>query len=283
MRGAMATWQSKNMNKILILTSGNVTRLDNFKNYKDVTLGSFSDINFILGVNVIKFKDQDLKEFKIIYFRFVGKSFEIATLISNYAIENGIKIIDRVYENSRLMASSLGKSLELIKLSKAGIPIPITVHGDFSGMPFPYVVKSTTGQRAKEVWLINNEEDLNALKSSPMVVGKFLFAQEFIPNAHRIRSLVVGDRVIGAIIRHTKWNKDNTKETLNPIPEEVINLSIAAAKAADLDICGVDILTDTSNKYWVIEANAAPSWKLINSNCGVNTEDEIIKFIRAKV
>lgn len=267
--------------KILILTSGNVSRLDDFKNF-GVTLGSFSDINYKLGTNVINFKDKDLSEFKIIYFRFVGKSFEIASLVANYASEKGVQIIDRIYEKSRLLAPSLGKSIELVRLSKAGVSVPTTVFGDLTKLPFPFVVKSTTGQRAREVWLVNNKTELDNLKLI-LDKQKYYFAQEFIPNAKRIRTLVVGEKVVGGIIRQTKWNKDETKETLNPIPQEIIDLSIKAAKAMDLDICGVDILTNELGKYWVIEANAAPSWKLINTYCGVNVENEIIKYIQTKI
>lgn len=267
---------------ILILTSGKVERLDNFKNYEGVTLGSFNDINFSLGTGIVNFKDQDLKDFKIIYFRFVGKSFEVASLVANYANENRIQIIDKVYNDSRLLASSLGKSLELIKLSKAGILIPKTVFNDFIKLPFPYVVKSTIGQRAKEVWLVNTEEELNVLRTK-FEKGKFYFTQELIPNTHRIRVLVVGDKAIGAIVRQTKWNKDETKETMNLIPVEIEEIAVKAAKAVELEICGVDILADNTPKYWVIEANAAPSWKLINTYCGVNVEDEIIKYIRGKI
>lgn len=270
------------MNNILILTSGRVERLDNFKGFEGVALGSFSDIHYNLSDNIVRFKGQDLKSYAAIYFRFVGKSLEVASLVANYAIDNRIQIVDKVYTNSRLMASSLGKSLELIKLSKAGVPIPATVFNDFTKLPFPYIVKSTTGQRAKEVWLVRDQTEWEALRAK-LEKSKFYFAQEFIPNANRIRSLVVGNTVIGAVKRHTKWNKDNTKETLSPIPTEVVELSLKASKAADLDICGVDILTDNTGKYWVIEANAAPSWKLINANCGVNVENEIIKFIQRKI
>lgn len=262
----------------LILTSGKVERLDDFKRF-NVTLGSFNDINFVLGDNVLKFKDQDLKDFNVIYFRFVGKSFEVASLVSNYARKHNIKIIDFVYEDSHLLSSSLGKSLELLRLSGAGLPVPKTVFGNLTKLPFPFVVKSTTGQRAREVWLVNTKEELDKL-SVKFEKGKFYFAQELIPSAHRIRVLVVGDRAVGAIVRQTKWNRDETKETLSPIPVNVQELAVKAAVAAGLEVCGVDILTDNRGQMWIIEANAAPSWKLINTYCGVNVEDEIIKYIQ---
>ena len=169
------------------------------------------------------------------------------------------------------------------KLNDVGIPNPRTVFGDFDKMTFPYIVKSTSGQKSREVWLVKNQEELDELKQK-FEKGKFYFAQELIPNARRIRVLVVGDRAVGAIVRQTKWNKDETKETLLPIPEDIEKLAIDSAKAINLNISGIDILlnSETSQKY-VIEANAAPAWKLINKYCNVVVEDEIIKYLQTKI
>lgn len=269
-------------NNILVLTSGKVTKLDGFND--SVDKGSFSDINYVSGTDSLKFKGIDLKEYKVIYFRMVGKSLEVATLITDYAVKYGVKIVDSMYETSRLLPISLGKSLEMRKLDEKGIKIPKTVFGqDFTSLMFPYVVKSTTGQRAREVWLVKDEEELLILKSK-LDKSKFFFAQELIPNARRIRVLVIGGRAVGAIIRHTKWNKDETKDTLNPIPVNIAKLAVDSAKVVDLNVAGIDILVNSlTNELFVIEANAAPSWKLINKYCGVIVEDEIIKYLQTKV
>ncbi|MDP3917884.1 MAG: ATP-grasp domain-containing protein [Candidatus Woesebacteria bacterium] len=275
------------MHKILILTSGNVSKLDGFSDLVDK--GSFADINFDSGSKdlkssfAIRFKNNDLKTYKLIYFRMVGKSLEIATLVVDYAKQNGIQIVDRMYETAHLLPISLGKALEMRKLQEKGIPIPKTVFGSFDGIDFPYIVKSTTGQKSREVWLVNNLKELELLRSK-IDNNKLYFIQELIANARRIRVLVVGDKAIGAIARQTKWNKDETKETLKIIPEDIQKLALESAKTVDLDICGIDILVDSkTNEKYVIEANAAPAWKLINKYCGVIVEDEIIKYLSKQI
>ena len=271
------------MVNILILTSGNISKLDNFKGRDGVTLGSFSDINYSSDSPDLYHKSDILNQFSIIYFRMVGKSLEIATLVANYAVKNNIKLVDSMYSNSLLMPISLGKSLEMFKLQEMGIKIPHTVFGSFDGLEFPYIVKSTSGQKAREVWLVKNQEELDELKNK-FEKGKHYFAQELVPNARRIRVLVVGDKAIGAIVRETKWNKDDTKLTLDPIPEDIEKLAVLSAKAVGLDISGIDILVNSvTNEMFVIEANAAPAWKLINKYCNVNVEDEIIKYIQTKI
>lgn len=270
------------MHKILILTSGSVSKLDAFKN-KDVTLGSFSDINYDSGSNDLNFKNQSLKDFELIYFRMVGRSLEVATLVARFANQNNIKLVDKLYSDTLLMPMTLAKSVEMRMLYEAGISIPKTVFGDLSGMTFPYIVKSTSGQKSREVWKVDNQEELKVLQSK-ISKDKLYFAQELIPNARRIRVLIVGDNVIGAIVRQTKWNKDETKETLMPVPKEVVKLATSAAKAVNLDISGIDILVNSkTNEMYVIEANAAPAWKLINKYCEVVVEDEIIKYIQTKI
>lgn len=267
--------------KILILTSGKASKLNDFPD-ENITKASFGDIWFLAGESDLKIGDTPLSAFDAIYFRMVGRSLEAATLVVRYAAEKGIKIVDRIYEKSLLLPLSLGKSIEIRKLAEAKIKMPKTVFNNFEILPFPFVVKSTTGQRGREVWKVENKEQLDELKMK-FEKGKFYFAQEFIPGAKRIRVLVVGNKVLGAIVRQTKWNRDETKETLNPVPDDVRKLALDAARASGLDICGVDILVNEKGEMFVIEANAAPSWKLINKYCGVKVEDEIIKFIQEEI
>ncbi len=270
--------------QILILTSGNISKLEEFKKFDNVVVGTFKDINYSSDSNDLNFKDENLTNYQIIYFRMVGKSLEVATLVANYAVKNNIKLVDELYSNTLLMPMTLAKSIEMRKLYEAGIKIPRTVFGDFSKLQFPYIVKSTSGQKAKEVWLVKNQEELDTLKSTKYEKGKLYFAQELVPNAERIRVLVVGDRVVGAIKRHTKWNKSHVKETLDPIPESVSELALKAAKTVGLNISGIDILVNSqTNEMFIIEANAAPAWKLINKYCNVSVADEIVKYLQTKV
>ncbi len=276
---------------ILILTSGNVSKIEEFKSFDGVTVGSFLDINYTSDSDDLNFKETSLTKFDLIYFRMVGKSLEIATLVANFAIKNNIKLVDELYSNTNLMPMTLAKSIEMRKLQEAGIRIPKTVFpagggagGDFSKLEFPFIVKSTSGQKAREVWLVNNQEELDKLKAEKYEKGKFYFAQALVPNAERVRVLVVGDKAIGAIKRHTKWNKSHVKETLNPIPAEIEKLAVDSAKAVGLNISGIDILVNSeTNEMFIIEANAAPAWKLINKYCNVSVENEIIKYLQTKV
>lgn len=272
----------------------------------DVTLASFSDLKYTTDSDssslTLKIGDTDLATFDVIYIRMVGKRVEDAALLVDYAIQNSIRIVDRMYINSRVFALSLVKSLEMKKVVDAGLPLPKTLYGSLATIQvigektfgFPFIIKSTTGRRAREVWIVENKKELdNRVKElvPNEKSGTKYFAQEFIKASQRIRVLVVGNKALAAITRPTKWRKriiekvngefpEGIKNALSPIPTEYESLAIRAAKSCELDICGVDILVeDGTNKTFVIEANAAPAWELIKKDTNVIVEEEILKFL----
>ena len=301
--------------KLLILTGGPKKKLDAFvEPAKDlglaVTLASFADLTFLLSKQspkiVLKVKDQSLAEFDLIYIRMVGKRLEDATLVVNFAVEKGITIIDRVYEKALFVPSTISKAAEMTKLIAAGIPLPDTYFGSLymigdkalAHFPFPFVIKSTSGKKARDAWLVKDTHELNSAIEELRVrekQGVRFFAQELIKASQRIRVLVVGGRAIGALTRPTKWRKhfvspvgeeipDGLKEALIPVPEKYWKLGVTSANAVDLDIAGVDILEEDGTKnLYVIEANAAPSWNLIKKDCGVDVEKEILEYLASLV
>lgn len=274
--------------KILVLTSGSKTKIRDFRPYAetaslgDIVFSSESDAIFLKG-------GKSLESFDAIYFRLVGKSLENASLVADFASKKGIQIVDRVYSKSRIFPITQSKALEMKALIDGHIRIPRTFFASlpqigkkapkFLGLPF--VVKSTSGRKGREVYLIKQKEDLKKLEET----GKNYFAQEFIAAERRIRVLVVGGRILGAISQIAKWAKDRKGakiEIFNP-DKKVSDLALSAVRAVGLDIAGVDILTGPEGSLYVIEVNAAPSWELIKKYCQINVENEIIQFIQKKV
>jgi RimK family alpha-L-glutamate ligase len=261
----------------------------------DLTVASFSDVNFKSDAENIFVGASDIASFDLIYFRIVGKRLEDATVVANYARQNGIKVVDRVYNDSLLMPSSISKAMEEVKLIKAQIPIPKTIYGSLrylqkeapANFGFPVVIKSTTGKKAREVWAPSTEAELSDLvkKLRAMeITGVRFFAQEFVKSSQRYRAFVIGDKVVAVLTQPTKWRKrfasDDGQRGLVEVSEEVKNLAIRAACAADLDVSGVDILkVDETEELLVIEANAAPSWNLVKKYTDIKVEEEIIKWL----
>ncbi len=298
-------------NKILIITGGRISKIEPFiepakKLGINLTIASFYDLEFQDGSDyVLKVLGEDVSSFDTIYIRMVGKRLEEASLLVGYAKSKGVKLIDRLYEEAYMMPISLSKAIELSILIKNKIPVPRTYFGSLANIKskasgivgFPFVLKSTSGKKAREVWFPRTPEELDVLireLKKEEREGKRFFAQEFTKASQRVRVFVLGGRALGAITRPTKWRKqfiektngefpEGEKMALAPIPEKYSSLAIAAARVVGLDIAGVDLAEeDISGKIVVWEVNSAPAWKLIAKDTGINIEEEILKWIQTR-
>jgi len=299
--------------KILIIVGGPKGKLDPFSQASenlglDVTLASFSELEFfskeIDGKFILKVQGKDVSWYDLIYIRMVGKRLEEATLLANYVSKGRVRIIDSLYEKSLLMPLSLSKAMEMKCLIEAGIPIPKTLFGNLKAiaqkgealLSFPFVIKSTSGRKARDVWLAGSEAELTTLLGKLRErekKGEHFFAQEFIRASQRTRVFIIGNEVIGAITRPTKWRRlflkkingeypEGKKGVVFPLPSKSRQLALRAARAASLEIAGVDILEeDVAGKPLVIEINAAPSWKAIKKDTGAEVEKKILLYLRS--
>jgi RimK family alpha-L-glutamate ligase len=293
--------------KLLIITAGPVSKIEPFiepaKGLKiDLVTASFSDLEFESGKNYeLRVLGHDLDEFGIIYIRLVGKRLEDATLLARFAKKMGIRVVDRHYGEAHMMPVSLSKAVELSRLIEEGVPIPKTYFGSLKNIRekasnmvgFPFVLKSTSGKKAREVWAPKTHAELDDLIKDLLKeekAGKRFFAQEFTKASQRVRVFVLGDRAVAAITRPTRWRRrflkkvggefpEGEKDSLNPIPEKYGELAVRAARAVGLDIAGVDIAEGEDGKIVVWEVNSAPAWKLVAKDTGINIEEEILKFL----
>ena len=295
--------------RILIIAGGGTKHLAPFnKEAKELgvnlTTASFSDLEYLTDEAdfVLKVKGKDVASFDLIYIRLVGKRFEDVALLTSYAKEKGVAIVDKIYERSQYIRLPLAKSLETKLLYKAGIPIPKTFFGNLSEIKkkgpeifgLPFVIKGTVGKQGHAVWSPRNPKELEKLiqdlGDSERKGGRFI-AQEFIKASQRDRVLVIGGKAIAAITRPTRWRRrfiekvngeypEGKRKGLIPVPKKDAELAISAARALSIDIGGVDIIhEDATNKTYVLEVNSAPRWEAIKKDTGLNVEREIIKFL----
>ena len=110
--------------------------------------------------------------------------------------------------------------------------------------------------------------------------------QEFVKEAKGtdIRAFVVGDKVIGAMVRQGKedefrsnLHRGGSSNVIKLKPEEE-EVAIRAAHALGLQIAGVDMLPSERGML-VIEVNSSPGLEGIEVATGKNIAGEIIAFI----
>ncbi|HEU4709640.1 MAG TPA: RimK family alpha-L-glutamate ligase [Methylophilaceae bacterium] len=108
---------------------------------------------------------------------------------------------------------------------------------------------------------------------------------------HDYRVFVVNNAVCAAMIRRgNQWINNVAQggrcERLEP-DQDIAELALAAARAVDIDYCGVDIIRDRSGKLFVLEVNSIPAWRGLQKVAGVDiaqvlVDDFVAKLSRAR-
>lgn len=293
------------MKKILIIAGGGKKHLEAFKKEAggvgvSVVTSSFSNLSYDTSDNskrvILKVDDVDLKDFDVIYLRLIGKRFEDASIVVDYAKKNRIKVVDKIYKNSKFIRLPLAKGLESKLLIEKGVSHPKTIFASLKIISqkgplvfgFPFVIKGTTGKQGNAVWSPKNSDELNILMGELLPrekKGEKFIAQEFIKAATRIRVLVIGGKAKAAIIRPTRWRKrfdkgEPIRKSYLSVPKDLAKISQKATNSLSIDIAGVDVLKDEKGKLYILEINSAPRWDSIKKDTGLNVEREILKFLK---
>lgn len=154
-----------------------------------------------------------------------------------------------------------------------------------TALGLPVVVKEVRGSFGQEVHLAHTVEELVALLDH--LSGRASICQEFVATSvgRDVRVQVVGDRAIGALLRHSETgdfraniNNGATYEGWQPTPEQVA-MAVGATCALDLDFAGVDLLFGEDERPVLCEVNAnAHSLEMLDE-CGVDVAEQIMRHI----
>ncbi|MGY1489953.1 ATP-grasp domain-containing protein [Methylobacillus pratensis] len=91
---------------------------------------------------------------------------------------------------------------------------------------------------------------------------------------HDHRVFVIKGRAVAAMIRHGSHWVNNVAQggrcEAVATEGELAQLAEAAARAVDVDYCGVDIIRDGAGKLYVLEVNSIPAWKGLQGATGLN-------------
>jgi [lysine-biosynthesis-protein LysW]--L-2-aminoadipate ligase len=157
-------------------------------------------------------------------------------------------------------------------LAGAGIPHPRTVHVTSPTAPLPFspplVVKPRFGSWGRDVVLCETAEELRSVlehdRNRRWFRAHGALVQELVPPVgYDLRLVVAGATVVGAIRRVPppgEWRTNvalgATREPVAP-PLEACEIAVAAARAIEADLVGVDLLPTPAGGHVVLELNGA--------------------------
>jgi len=185
------------------------------------------------------------------------------------------------------------RSLQL--LSRRGIGLPVTgfAHSTHYTQDLinlvggaPLVVKLLEGTQGMGVVLCETEKAAESVIDAFRELAAQFIVQEFIKEAggSDIRCLVVGDRVVGSMIRKGKegefrsnLHRGGTASSVKITPEER-STAVRSAKIMGLNVAGVDILRSNHGPV-VMEVNSSPGLEGIETSTGKDIAGKIIEFL----
>lgn len=232
----------------------------------------------------------DLQEFDLLLVRWVPKGsaeqlvFRMDVL---HRLENlGVRVVNPPSSIERCADKFYTNSL----LEDAGLPVPPTVvtekrvearraferYGEV-------VVKPLFGSLGAGMLRVK-EEDLAYRLFSVLEYGRSVYyVQKFIPHGNwDLRILVIGDRTLGMRRVGRGW-KTNVSAGASPEPwdpdEESRRMALRAARVTGCEYAGVDLLVGEGGERYVVEVNAIPGWKGLQSVRRENVAEMILDYL----
>ncbi|MBU0579166.1 ATP-grasp domain-containing protein [Patescibacteria group bacterium] len=253
-----------------------------FTNYQEISL-NFSNQEINIFANSIS-----LKEYDLIYFRNAWRNSELSILISLYAKNNHIPVVDPVFTAGFLWIDR--KSFEYLTLQKNNLPIIPSIFISnqqinlTDKMSFPLVGKYTDSSRGMGVFLVENKKELSELFNQSD--KSHLLLQAYIKNSGDYRLFVIGDEVIGAMKRAKRNKKEIknhillSKESKAYIPsEEEKRIAIRATQVLNYSFAGVDLIKDENGKISILEVNRSPHFTRVMSTNKINIPRKMIRYL----
>jgi len=204
-----------------------------------------------------------------------------------------------VVNSPRGLEIAIDKYLSLARMAAAGLPVPRTmvaqhpaaIQEAWRSLGCDCVAKPLFGSRGRGLARITNEESLAPLIDAATAAesaGAVAYLQEFVPHdGWDVRILLVGNESF-AIRRFAAGDEWRTNVSLGGRPEafgppaDWVDLARAASQAVETEIAGVDILPARDGRVLVLEVNAVPGWRGLETATGIPVADSVVRHLESR-
>ncbi len=203
----------------------------------------------------------------------------------------------KVYNDGKAIERTVDKGMTSFLLKQHGVPTPETwvcesrqaahniIENQIS-LGDTLVIKPLFGSQGQGVRLLDKNSAL-PLPRDGFVDGVY-YLQRYIDTGkgnHDFRVFVVNDKVVAAMQRNGSGWLNNVAQGAKCVSihdDMIFNLAVSAAKAVNIDYCGVDIIRDKDGKLWVLEVNSIPAWAGLQSLAQVNVAQILVDDLLSK-
>jgi RimK family alpha-L-glutamate ligase len=209
-----------------------------------------------------------------------------------YALERlGIVVLN----TPRSIEYATDKFFTSIILAQHGIPTPRTFIVEnftaacaaFDALGGDVVLKPIYGAMGIGIMRISDRGYAERVFMKLDELNEVFYLQEFVEHHDRdIRVVTIGDEVAASMYRVGTFWKTNIHAGAEPqpidLPPDLADLALQAAKATEVEVCGVDIL-ETPTGPSVIEVNSIPGWKGLQQVVPVDVPALVVDYLLAKI
>lgn len=205
-----------------------------------------------------------------------------------------------VINSPRGLEIAIDKYLSLARMAAAGLPVPRTVvaqspvaiEAAWRSLGNDCVAKPLFGSCGRGIVRISDQESLAALlqtTTASQPSGGVAYLQEFVPHdGWDVRILIVGNNTF-SIRRFAAPGEWRTNVSLGGRPEAFeppqawVELARAAARAVETEIAGVDLLPGPDGRVVVLEVNAVPGWRGLESATGFDVSGAVVQHLEKRL
>ncbi len=235
----------------------------------------------------------DIKNFEAILFRAISKHVIEAKIIARYMKDKKRIVIDEIlakrnYEyhkffmHSQLWAKNIPQPSTFFALNLN------TIKKAVDELNPPFIVKHIKEMHGQGNFRFDSQEQLLDFFKNKNHLGKYLI-QEWYSSKYYYRTIILGNKVLGAIERLSLHCKNRPKIPLNQrskkasLSSDLEKISLKATQAMGIELAGLDIMPDNKGHLRLLEINRSPQFKRFSQVTGLNIAKEIIKYIEGKV
>ena len=205
-----------------------------------------------------------------------------------------------VYNDGRAVERTVDKAMTSFLLHQHGVSTPATWVCESREIAHNLILRETMVGRSLVIKPLfgSQGQGVRLLKpGSPFPVPMethvdgLYYLQSYVDSGegawHDHRVFVIDGKAIGAMVRHgSSWINNVAQggrcEFLPPTGE-IAELALAAARAVDIDYCGVDIIRDRQERLFVLEVNSIPAWKGLQSVARLDIAQTLVDDFLSKV
>lgn len=148
------------------------------------------------------------------------------------------------------------------------------------------IIKPLFGSQGKGVRRLTRQTSLPLPKD--MHVDGVFYLQTFIDSGqhnHDYRVFIINQEPVAAMQRSGQgWLHNVAQGAICKATDEadVLEVAVKAAKALNIDYCGVDVIRDRHGQLWVLEVNSIPAWRGLQSVTQQNIAQLLVNDLLSK-